>query len=423
MEFSLSKYYPIGTSYFYGYPAGQDSNFFNSAPAWVDQLVADRPLICAGAGVRVVTFAPTTERRIVYLLDNEDGDPPVKRENTIELPKVITAETEGIKRNTLIKQALLKLIEPGTLVMAQPYLDKTLRHLYLIPPVTSNWFNDKKNMVEYIPHEYLAPRYGCYKNGKEFSASTDSIPFPCVVKVSSSCSGDGVRICRSTEDLTKARQEYTMIKGNIFIEAFIEAVYNLGVQFGVPSDPREPIEIVGINQQIVTDAGEYLGGMLTPSAKLPSLTKLYRTLVKVILPYVREKGWYGLGGFDVLIDSKNNFTFIDSNFRMTAMTAYLCQMKNDRIHKPIATFTGIFRGSDEEFEDSILPLATPGSEDRKIYISTLAKLKDSYRFNAGMLFKSQKEIPYRAKDLLAAGIESPTLERLSSTAIRPVPSI
>ncbi len=418
MDTSLSKYYPLGTSYFYGFPAGEDSKFFNQVPPWKEELVSARPMVCAGDGVRIVTFAPTTERRICCYLNDELGTPLIKRDNIIELPTSITADIAGEERNKRVKEALLELVPHGSLVMAQPYLDEKLRPLFQIAPEICNWLNDKKNMLEYIPYTMLPQRYTSYPNGKGFVENADKIPFPCVVKVSSSSSGDGVRICRNQEELMKAKEEFGQLTETIYIEEFIDAVYNLGVQFGIPSDPREPIAMIGFNEQLVTEAGEYLGGTIDSSINVPILPQIYEAMLTVILPKIREKGWYGMGGFDVLVDKEGRFFFIDSNLRMTAITAYLCQLRSRKFKRPIATFTGVFKGTQADFERVIVPLAIPSNPVRKLNIITLVHAEQSYRFNAGFFFDDKAEIPARAKELRELGIESSVLDRLQTTKLR-----
>ena len=47
----LSDYFPTGTCYFYGYPAGEDESFFNKVPVEIEELVAARANCCAGSGL------------------------------------------------------------------------------------------------------------------------------------------------------------------------------------------------------------------------------------------------------------------------------------------------------------------------------------------------------------------------------------
>ena len=120
--------------------------------------------------------------------------------------------------------------------MAQPFLDEQLISKYQIPPAVAIWCNDKKNMPLYIDSEYLPTRFAVFEGGKAFVESTTTLPLPCVVKVSSSAGGDGVRICRTPLMLSAAKKRFQHIQGTIFIEQYIHASCNIGVQFGIPFD-------------------------------------------------------------------------------------------------------------------------------------------------------------------------------------------
>src|SRR3989339_1730573 len=207
MSFTLSKYFPKGTEYFYSFPAVGDTSFFNRVPPFKEELVAARPLVCAGKNVKVITFYSTTEF-IVWRLLNELNIKISPPENIIVFPKNITSELNGKKRNKLIKEALSSFSSKGKLIMAQPLVSDKIANKYLIPPEVAIWCNDKKNITHYIDTKYLPKRYKIFSNGKLFFEDGLVFPFPCVVKVSSSSSGDGVRICRSQADLNKARKKF-----------------------------------------------------------------------------------------------------------------------------------------------------------------------------------------------------------------------
>lgn len=410
MVLSLSKFFPKNTEYFYSFPAGEDSSFFNKVPAWKEELVAMRPLVCAGDTLKVVTFN-ATQSDTIKRITTELGLPTVPPNNIIVLPPQISAKIHGKKRNNLIKSALKKQVKRKSLVMAQPLLDKDIDHLYQSDPELTVWFNDKKNMPEYVDNKFLPKRLLTFKNGKDFNNEKNEITVPCVVKVSSSSSGDGVRICRKLTDIKKAKKDFAKIKGSIFIEEFIVAVYNLGVQFGISHDKKKPIEIIGYNQQLVSGGGEYLGAIIDLHAKITVLKDIYKVLLKNILPEVRKRGWYGVGGFDVLVDKNNNLYFIDSNFRMTAMTSYLCLIKNGIIKKSVACFTGIFKGSEKKFRETVFPLAMKSSKDKILQITAISEVDGCYHFNAALFFDEIKDIPKLAAKLLNKGIGSNVLER------------
>ncbi len=416
MQTSLSKYFPPDTEYFYSFPEGQESNFFSDDPPWKEELFATRPLVCAGDTVKVIVFASSMEDKTWRLLYNDIGTPRVRKHNILTLPPEINTEVKGEERSHLIKQALKKIVTPGKLVMAQPFLDEELRDCYQIPPELSVWLNDKKNMPEYIDTQYMPERYRLFANGASFAASAESFPLPCVVKVSSSASGDGVRICRDATSFENAKKEFTYVLGTIIIEKFVDFFHNVGIQFAIPADAGQRIEIIGVNEQLTTANGEYLGAIIDRSKRFPTLREVYKMMSEQILPQVRAKGWYGIGGLDVLLGKDGRFHFIDCNFRMTAMTAYLYQVKNGLITRSLATFTGTFTGNEEDFKRVVLPLAKRRNNPRQIMeIITLTNRGSTYHFNAGVFFDSQVGIANSALYLLSLGIESEALRRFSTS--------
>ena len=298
--------------------------------------------------------------------------------------------------------------------MAQPFLDEQLISKYQIPPAVAIWCNDKKNMPLYIDSEYLPTRFAVFEGGKAFVESTTTLPLPCVVKVSSSAGGDGVRICRTPLMLSAAKKRFQHIQGTIFIEQYIHASCNIGVQFGIPFDASQPIRVVGFNRQLTTQQGEYLGAMIDTRTVPPSFPAITHVLQDQILPRIREKGWYGVGGFDVLIDAQGKFYFIDSNFRMTAATSYLCLVYNHKIkNTPFATFTGTFKGDEQAFRTTVLPLARVGNASQMLHITTLTSHKDGLHFNAALFFDTPVALSTHADFLLGKGVDSAVLRRFS----------
>src|SRR3989338_7111659 len=247
---SLSRYFPRGTNYFYGYPSGEDSNFFNGVPHANEELVAARSLVCAGEYVRPIVFSPAIEPRITHLLKDTVGVAFAEQNQIITLPTNITHSIVGKERNMMIKRALMELSDQGNLVMAQPFLDPFLQDRYQIHPELTIFLNDKKNLPAYVPQEYLPERYGEYASGRAFSTSQDHLPVPCVVKVSSSSSGDGVRLCRTAAQLEKAKKEYASVSGSIIVEQFIKVAQNFGIQFGIPSDKMKNVNIICFNDHL-----------------------------------------------------------------------------------------------------------------------------------------------------------------------------
>lgn len=167
---SLSKFYPPETAYFYSFPSGEDSNFFNGVSAWKEELVAARPLVCAGDSVRAVTFFSSVQDDVWNIMTQKLGIPLIPKDHVFMLPRSITARLTGATRNSRIKFALRELLPVRQLVMAQPYIDHELLRRYQIPPELIVRLNDKSYRSSYIPKRYLPETYAAFPNGEAFAA-------------------------------------------------------------------------------------------------------------------------------------------------------------------------------------------------------------------------------------------------------------
>lgn len=291
--------------------------------------------------------------------------------------------------------------------MAQPFLDEDLTHLYQISPHLTNWLNDKQNMVSYIPDDLLPVRYATYKNGTDFFNSADAYDYPCVVKVSSSSAGDGVFICGDINTQQMVKKAIQNTKGTVLVEQFIETLHNYGIQFGIPYETSLPIEIIGINRQLTTKNGEFIGGIIYPGRSYDELNNVKNALISKILPHIRQMGWYGVGCFDVLSTKNGKAYIIDCNFRMTGMTAYLMLVANRQITKPLVSFSGEFLGELSQFKAILADIQT---RENNIHILTVSFNDNICRCNAAILFDTEEVLQDTAKKLLNAGIKSQALE-------------
>ncbi|MFA5948529.1 MAG: ATP-grasp domain-containing protein [Candidatus Gracilibacteria bacterium] len=408
---SLSKYYPKGTIYFYGFPAGENSSFFNQVTPWKEELVAARPLTCAGEHVKAIAFNTSLDNDIWKIMTEELGIQLINKNQVIALPDKITETVEGSKRNFAIKKAIREKISNKKLVMAQPYLQSEINEQYLIDSKLAIGMNDKSNIKLYIDAKHFPERYQIYTNGKKFEESKIIPPLPCVVKVASSSSGDGVRICNTKEQFRKAQKDFSALKVKIFTEKFITSIFNLGIQFGIQAN-NGAIDIIGHNEQLVDGNGSYLGGVVNSYKKYPSIEKIYKLLQEEILPRVQKMGWFGVGGLDVLIDEKEDLFFIDPNFRMTAATSYLLMHKNGLIKYPTISFMGEFKGSQEELIRKICPLGKENSRNQMMKVIAITKRKESFGINAGIFFENISELKKNALHLQKLGITAGTLDRI-----------
>ncbi|MCK9186334.1 hypothetical protein M0P48_02755 [Candidatus Gracilibacteria bacterium] len=117
LKFSLSEFLPKDTVYFYSFPAGEDSKFYNHVTSWEEELVAARPLICAGDKIKVITFSSTLKRETWRLFTEKINAKTVDRDQIISLPEKITAGVKNSKRNKLVKIALSTFNHQGHLLM------------------------------------------------------------------------------------------------------------------------------------------------------------------------------------------------------------------------------------------------------------------------------------------------------------------
>lgn len=411
----LSEFFPHDTSYFYSFPSGEDSNFFNSVPAWVEELVAARSLVCAGPHVNSIVFSPSLDSLTWDMITQRFGVELLDRSHVIGLSSEITDDLSVSTRNARVKASLCSSLGTGKLVMAQPFLDSSLEDIYLIPPRLTVYLNDKINRRFFIPSAYMPFVLREYSNGEEFFSSSDIYPFPVVIKVASSSSGDGVRIVMNDTDLLQTKQQFKSISGRIIIEEYVESAHNVGVQFGIPFDSTRPIQILGYNEQLTSEHGGFLAGIINPHKHIAAMQRVYDVLLHRVLPHIRSLGWYGVGGIDVLITRDGRFYFIDANFRMTATSAFIHLQRTKSIVKPVASFVGSYYGSYDNFLSDVVPLGRNGSSRQIMSVIGLTHRNGVFRFNAGVLFDTPESLKENAKALLDVGVQSDCLRTLATT--------
>ncbi len=407
---SLSNYLPKNTEYFYSYPLGDTIFFYNAGDPVADELISARLLACAGKHVKVVVYNSTFKYKSLDLLRKNSDIPFIPKKQIMVLPENINERTPALKKNELMTEALLKQASSRNLIMAQPIIDDRLVGEYQIDPKLSIWLNDKKNLDQYVSPEFLPKRYAQFRNGQDFFDSTEKIPVPCVVKISASSSGEGIRICVNNADFKKAKKDFKKRAGTLFIEEYISYLHNFGFQFGIPFDKKKKPHVIGYNHQVTAADGEFLGGFIFKDQKVKKAEKIKRMIARDILPKIQAMGWHGVGGLDVLLNAEGKFFIIDSNFRTTGMTAYIFLTRNKLITKSMVSFTATFRGSQEEFEKKVLALNQ--GKDKKLVIVSLSKKGNEYRFNGALLFDKREEVPLLAVDLIERGIKSEVLQIL-----------
>jgi hypothetical protein len=415
-KITLSDFFPKGTIYFYGYPSGEESGFLNLVPPSVEELVAARPLRCLGSDMSVVCFSATTNASvnpsILSALNLNDA-----KDRIIHFPENINEKLTGAKRNEEIRKFLNNEIPAGRLVMAQPFLNDETQHLFQINPDLSNWLNDKRNMGDYIDVSMMPERLGFFNNGEELSNGRMNIAAPCVIKVTSSSAGDGVYICRDEKTLLASVESLASVQGSILVEKLVNEMKNYGVQFAVPSKVDSPISIIGFSEQVVTPEGEFMGGIIQAGCVPKELEPAIKIVRDEILPKIRAMGWYGIGCFDVLIDEAERHYFIDCNFRMTGMSAFLILQHNGELPPNLLTFNSEFEGTENDFESRIVPLSIPSSEN-KLHIVALSRNKNIWRLNCAISFNSVEDLKETAHLMLKHGLQSKVLHQSEELGIK-----
>ncbi len=407
MNPTLSDYFPPNTAYFYGYPAGTDSQFFNCVPPAIEELVSARPLVCAGPTIRIVSFAASTRIEMLRILQ-ETGIQTIPENQIMRLPEAISPSLTGQDRNKAVTDALQRIVPDGTFMMAQPYERESLRSKYRLPTSLMLLMNDKRGMKQWIPETYLPRTFAEFQNGAELLSARD-IPVPSVIKVSSSSSGDGVCVCKTQDDLMAAKTAFAEIDATIFVQEYIDPEQNYGIQFGIPADRTKPIDIIGMSRQLTSSKGEFLGGMVKQNDPVPDV--LEGILRNQVLPAVRKTGWYGIGGIDVLQSKEGKYYCIDPNLRMTAMSAaILSSVKGETAGKNIISMTAKFRGNPEE----LIRLTQSGNADQIFRLIALRRDGDTFQFNGMLLFDQCETLSENAERALRNGFSGSLLENIAA---------
>jgi hypothetical protein len=326
------------------------------------------------------------------------------------LPNNIDTSLKGDDRNKAVKIALQGLSAPHKLVMAQPYTDQTLADLFQIDPLITSWLNNKTQMTDYLDQDAMPHRYASYHSGTDFAADTLDVVLPVVIKAASSSSGDGVYICQTEDDIANAQASLGKLKASIFVEQYIETIHNYGLHFGIPHDTSEPIQIIGINEQLTSPTGEFLGGIINDQQRSAKLDQTIAYLRDTVLPKVRAKGWYGIGCFDVLEDRNGNHYFIDCNFRMTGMSAYHFLRSNDIIKGAMISFGASFNGTQQQLENLLSPLLSQQASSG-LQLIALSHHDDIWSFNTALSYDTHEDVFRIANALLDSGVESQALSK------------
>jgi hypothetical protein len=410
-ELSLSTYFPEGTQFLYGYPSGNDSGFLNLVPPSTEELVAARVVACSGQNVSPICFAATTPQVIPMDLYHMLGI-SVPTDDALIMPPKISLNLTGAARNQAVKAWIKNNVKQGSLVMSQPYTDPELTQYYQIAPAKTAYLNDKYNMPDYIDAEWLPKRLRTFTSGVDLLEHTEAIPLPCVLKASSSSSGDGVHICKTTDELERAAQDFKSLHERIIVEEYIQIKENYCILFGIPHDATLPADFIGCNEQVIGTNGTFLGGRV-PANKLPESARAsVKYTLDVLVPRIRSMGWYGIFGLDVLVDAADRNYIIDPNFRMTGTAVYLFLKARGELKAPMTSVSAEFVGSEADFRRAVLPLAATSSNERLLKLVCLSRHNNTWRFDAAIEYTNEEQLAEHAKKILDSGINSRVLRLL-----------
>ena len=200
--------------------------------------------------------------------------------------------------------------------------------------------------------------------------------FPYLIKTSHGLSGEGTYIIKSPSDLNYCLEEvrkYLDIKllDTIIVSQFIKnTVQNYCVQFYV--NKAGDITLIGTTSQLVTEEGNYLGGLI--HYRETDMSKFFE-MIAAVGEYAHQQGYFGFIGFDVLEDSEGELYAIDANFRVNGSTP-LCLQRHTLLGqgKEVAQYSSDYR-MDGTLDSILVTLKTELERLDFIILSALEKVK------------------------------------------------
>jgi hypothetical protein len=221
------------------------------------------------------------------------------------------------------------------------------------------------------------PKYSSY-NLREVSLEDIQLPeqFPYLIKTSHGLSGEGTYIIRSASELNYCLEEVKKyldinLLDTIIVSEFVKnAVQNYCVQFYV--NKAGEITLIGTTGQLVTEEGNYLGGLI--HYRETDMSKFFE-MIAAIGQYAHQQGYFGFIGFDVLEDQDGQLYMIDANFRVNGSTP-LCLQRNTLLGlgKEVAKYSSDYH-MDGTLESILVTLKPELERKDLIILSALEKVK------------------------------------------------
>jgi hypothetical protein len=290
---------------------------------------------------------------------------------------------------------------PDRVITLFPF-DRLLPEKHAINPDMHYHLLSKATLVEL---GVSCPGYQTYHLAQ---TSLDQIPlppqFPYLIKTSHGLSGEGTYIIRNESDLNYCLEElrkYLKINllETIIISEFVQhEVHNYCVQFYVNKQGR--ISLIGVTQQLVSSAGNYLGGLINYTDDLNQFSQM----IEIVGQYAHQQGYFGVIGLDVLENRDGQLYAIDANFRINGSTP-LCLQRHEllKLNKASAKYSSDYRM--EGTIDTILTSLKPELERKDFLIlSALEKVKygkihtEIYGIVTGATLEEMQQIEHRLHD-------------------------
>jgi hypothetical protein len=190
------------------------------------------------------------------------------------------------------------------------------------------------------------PRYHTY-HLSETPLDDVEVPdeFPYLIKTAHGLSGEGTYIIKDENDFKycfKQLEKYVKINlvDAIVVSEFVDSVVqNYCVQFYVGKSGD--IKLIGATSQLVSDEGEFLGGII--DYRDTDMSKFFHKIA-AIGRFAHKHGYFGCIGFDVLEDTDGQLHLIDANFRVNGSTP-LCLQRHTLLErgKVVAKYSGDYR--------------------------------------------------------------------------------
>ncbi|PTI46998.1 L-aspartate--L-methionine ligase LdmS [Staphylococcus succinus] len=216
--------------------------------------------------------------------------------------------------------------------------------------------NNKSRLPEWTGHKYLPKRESVTVENLEKSLSNWEFPF--VLKPGGdlpTAGGYGVMICHNNKELIKAKQAISKashMTNTLIIEQKIEAVANYSVQYAYSK--KEGIRYLGATEQLTDQYGYYKG-----NHNAHDVPDKVIQAGREIMENGSKNGYFGIAGFDFLVDTNHDIYAIDLNFRQNGSTSMLLldSFFHDGYHK---FYNYISSGDNEHFFKIVLKYVQKG---------------------------------------------------------------